>query len=273
MSGAMDISGLTVQRSGSVVVQDLDLSLGNGEWLGLIGPNGAGKSSVLEAIAGLVASTGRIDIGDEAITSMSSRERARRVALVPQNPVIPAGMTVIDYVMLGRTPYLTRLGVESTEDVVAANIAICDLDLADHATTPVERLSGGERQRVVIARALAQASPVLLLDEPTSALDVGVRMEVLDHIDAIRRSCRLTVISAVHDLTLAAQFCDRLVMLSGGSIVAQGSAEGVLTADTIRRHYGARVRVISDGDGLIVIPIRTGDSREAGGSGRMASHR
>jgi iron complex transport system ATP-binding protein len=125
----------------------------------------------------------------------------------------------------------------------------------------------------VIARALAQASPVLLLDEPTSALDVGVRMEVLDHIDEIRRSCGLTVISAVHDLTLAAQFCDRLVMLSGGSIVAEGSAEGVLTADTIRRHYGARVRVISDGDGLIVIPIRAGDSREAGGSGRMASHR
>ena len=272
MNGTVDISRLHARRGGSIVVEDLDLSIRHGEWLGLIGPNGAGKSTVLEAIAGLVDVTGSIDIGGERITAMRPRDRARRVALVPQSPVIPPGMSVIDYVMLGRTPYMTRLGVESAEDVVAANIAISDLDLEPFAATPVDRLSGGERQRVVIARALAQASPVLLLDEPTSALDVGVRMEVLDHIDEIRRSCGLTVISAVHDLTLAAQFCDRLVMLSGGAIVAEGSAEGVLTADTIHRHYGARVRVITDDDGLIVIPIRSGDSREAGGSGRMASH-
>ena len=273
MNGSVEITGLTARRGGSPVVDGLDLSLGHGEWLGLIGPNGAGKSTVLEAIAGLVDVSGSIAVGGEAITTMRPRERARRVALVPQQPVIPPGMTVIDYVMLGRTPYMTRLGVESPEDIVAANIAISDLDLEHFATAPVDRLSGGERQRVVIARALAQASPVLLLDEPTSALDVGVRMEVLDHIDAIRRSCGLTVISAVHDLTLAAQFCDRLVMLSGGAIVAEGSAEGVLTADTIHRHYGARVRVIADDDGLIVIPIRSGDSRQSGGSGRMASHR
>ena len=273
MNGSVDIRGLTARRGGSVVVEDLDLSVGHGEWLGLIGPNGAGKSTVLEAIAGLVDASGSIEVGGDAITTMRARERARRVALVPQSPLIPPGMSVIDYVMLGRTPYLTRLGAESAEDVVAANIAMSDLDLERFATTPVERLSGGERQRVVMARALAQASPVLLLDEPTSALDVGVRMEVLDHIDQIRHSCGLTVISAVHDLTLAAQFCDRLVMMSGGAVVAEGSAEGVLTADTIHRHYGARVRVISDDAGLIVIPIRSGDSREAGGYGRMASHR
>ncbi len=273
MNGTVDTRAMTARRGGSVVVEDLHLSVGHGEWLGLIGPNGAGKSTVLEAIAGLVDVSGSIAVGGEVITDMRPRDRARRVALVPQSPVIPPGMTVIDYVMLGRTPYMTRLGVESPDDIVAANIAISDLDLERFATTPVDRLSGGERQRVVIARALAQASPVLLLDEPTSALDVGVRMEVLDHIDEIRRSCGLTVISAVHDLTLAAQFCDRLVMLSGGEIVAQGSAEGVLTADTIHRHYGARVRVIADDNGLIVIPIRSGDSRQAGGSGRMASHR
>lgn len=272
MNGTVEISGMDASRGGVLVIEGLDLSLGQGEWLGVIGPNGAGKSTVLEAIAGLIDVSGSIEVGGEPITRMRPRERARRVALVPQNPVIPPGMSVIDYVMLGRTPYMTRLGVESRDDIVAANIAIANLDLERFATTSVDRLSGGERQRVVIARALAQASPVLLLDEPTSALDVGVRMEVLDHIDEVRRSCGLSVISAVHDLTLAAQFCDRLVMLSGGSIVAEGSAEGVLTADTIHRHYGARVRVITDDDGLVVIPIRAGDSREAGGSGRMATH-
>lgn len=272
MIGTVEIDGLTVRRGGVAVVQGLDLSVEQGEWVGLIGPNGAGKSTVLEAISGVLPASGEVTVGGERIRALSPTERARRVALVPQSPVIPPGMSVIDYVMLGRTPYLGRFGVESADDVLAANIAISDLDLTPFASRSVEALSGGERQRVVIARALAQASPVLLLDEPTSALDVGVRMEVLDHIDAIRRSCGLTIVSAVHDLTLAAQFCDRLVMLAGGSIVAQGSAVGVLTADTIGRHYGARVRVISDGDGVVVIPIRSSDSREGGGHGRMTSH-
>ncbi len=271
MIGTVEIRELTVRRSGRPVVHGLDLAVDRGEWVGLIGPNGAGKSTVLEAAAGLLDSSGAVEIGGKSMRSLSPIERAKRVSLVPQSPVIPPGMSVIDYVMLGRNPYLGRFGVESPDDVLAANVAIADLDLGPFASKRVEDLSGGERQRVVIARALAQACPVLLLDEPTSALDVGVRMGVLDHIDAIRRSCGLTVISAVHDLTLAAQFCDRLVMLAGGSIVAEGSAEGVLTPDTIRRHYGARVRVISDDDGVIVIPIRAGDSREDGGSGRMAS--
>jgi iron complex transport system ATP-binding protein len=271
--GTVEIAGLTVRRAGASVVHGLDLSVAEGEWVGLIGPNGAGKSSVLEAISGVLDSSGVVEIGGRQMSSLGPVERAKRVALVPQSPVIPPGMTVIDYVMLGRTPYLGRFGAESTADVLAANIAIADLELGPLASRPVEALSGGERQRVVIARALAQACPVLLLDEPTSALDVGVRMDVLDHIDAIRRSCGLTVISAVHDLTLAAQFCDRLVMLAGGAIVAQGSAEGVLTVDTIRRHYGARVRVISDADGVIVIPIRSDDSREVGRSGRMTAPR
>lgn len=271
MTGTVEIRDLTVRRSGTAVVHGLDLAVGRGEWVGLIGPNGAGKSTVLEAVAGLLDSSGTVEIGGEPLRALSPIERAKRVSLVPQSPIIPPGMSVIDYVMLGRHPYLGRFGAESVDDVLAANTAIADLDLGMFASRRVEELSGGERQRVVIARALAQACPVLLLDEPTSALDVGIRMGVLDHIDAIRRSCGLTVISAVHDLTLAAQFCDRLVMLAGGSIVAEGPAEGVLTPDRIRRHYGATVRVIADADGVIVIPIRAGDSREAARSGRMTS--
>jgi iron complex transport system ATP-binding protein len=185
-------------------------------------------------------------------------------------------MPVIDYVMLGRAPHLGRFGAESDLDIAAANQALGDLGLVSFARRPVDELSGGERQRVVIARALAQSAPILLLDEPTSALDVGVRMEVLDHIDSIRRGGGLTVISAVHDLTLAAQFCDRLVMLARGAVVAEGSAETVLTAETIGRHYGARVRVISDDGGVIVVPIRGRDPRdsiEAGSIGHVMESR
>ena len=183
--------------------------------------------------------------------------RARRIAVVPQHPVLPPGMPVIDYVMLGRAPHSGRLGVETYADVLAANAALDDLDLVQFARRPVDALSGGERQRVVIARALAQAAPILLLDEPTTALDVGVQMEVLDHIDRIRASSNLTVVSAIHDLTVAAQYCDRLVMISRGRVVADGSAERVLTPESINRHYGATVKVMADSDGgVIVIPVR-----------------
>lgn len=272
MSVTVKLHQLTVRRGGVTVVNAVDLSVGAGEWIGLIGPNGAGKSTVLEAIAGIVPAHGDVVVDGRSLDGSSARMRARKVALVPQQPVIPTGMSVIDYVMLGRTPYLGRFGSETAEDVIAANIAIADLGLGRFARRPVDALSGGERQRVVIARALAQTSPVLLLDEPTSALDVGHRMDVLDHIDSIRDSCGLTVISAVHDLTLAAQFCDRLVMLARGAVVAEGTASQVLTTETLSRHYGARVRIISDDDGIVVIPVRERDARQTNGAGTMASN-
>ena len=265
----IELKQCSVTRGSDRVVDEVDLVIQSGEWIGLIGPNGAGKSTLLEAIAGLVPVAGQIIVDGQDLAQHSVSHRARQVALVPQSPVMPAGMPVIDYVMLGRAPHLGRFGAESELDIAAANQALDDLGLVPFARRPVDELSGGERQRVVIARALAQSAPVLLLDEPTSALDVGVRMEVLDHIDSIRRNSRLTVVSAVHDLTLAAQFCDRLVMLADGAVVAQGSAETVLTAETIGRHYGAKVRVISDDGGVIVVPIRGRVSRNARETGRM----
>ena len=252
----IEIEHCSVDRGGSRVIDDVSLDIGPGEWVGLIGPNGAGKSTLLEAIAGLVHSTGSIMVEGRELAELSVSARARRVALVPQTPIMPSGMPVIDYVMLGRAPHLGRFGAESELDISVANAALDQLHLIPFARRSVDELSGGERQRVVIARALAQSTSILLLDEPTSALDVGVRMEVLDHIDTVRRDSHLTVVSAVHDLTLAAQFCDRLVMLAAGAIVAEGAPESVLTADTIGRHYGARVRVISDDGGVIVVPIR-----------------
>lgn len=264
----IELKHCSVMRGGERVVDDVNLVVRSGDWVGLIGPNGAGKSTLLEAIAGLVAISGEIFVDGRDLAGHSVSRRARQVALVPQSPIMPPGMPVIDYVMLGRAPHLGRFGQESDVDIAAANQALADLRLIPFARRPVDELSGGEKQRVVIARALAQSAPILLLDEPTSALDVGVRMEVLDHIDSIRRNSHLTVVSAVHDLTLAAQFCDRLVMMAEGVVVAEGSAATVLTPATIGQHYGARVRVIDDEGGVIVVPIR-GDKREATEAGSM----
>ena len=273
MSG-VSLRDVTVERGGVDRVERIHLDVAPGEWVGLVGPNGAGKSTVLGAISGILPHRGLVEVGGEPISTLSPAARARRVAMVPQRPVIPPGVEVIDYVMLGRAPYAGRFGVESVGDVVAANEALRSLGLVELGRRRVDELSGGEQQRVVIARSLAQASPVLLLDEPTSALDVGVRIDVLDHIDHVRRDRRLTVISAIHDLTLAAQFCDRLVMIADGSVVADGPAAGVLTVDRIGRHYGARVRVINDPDGgVIVIPTRASDpdSAEADAGGNMGA--
>lgn len=254
---ALTLESVSVTFDGTAVVRDIDLDVGDGEFVGLVGPNGAGKTTVLGAVAGTVQYAGRITLDGQDIGTLSRNERARRVALVPQRPAAPAGMSVADYVLLGRTPHLRFLASETLRDIEAARTALVSLDALDLAGRELATLSGGEFQRVVMARSLAQGAPLLLLDEPTSSLDVGHAQRVLAMVDAMRRSCGLTVVAAVHDLTLAAQFCDRLVMLAGGGVVAHGAPVAVLTESAIAAHYGATVRVLDDGDGrVVVIPSR-----------------
>ncbi|HSJ28579.1 MAG TPA: ABC transporter ATP-binding protein [Acidimicrobiia bacterium] len=257
---ALSLTGVTVMAGGGPIAREVGLDVEPGSFVGIVGPNGAGKTTVLHAVVGVVESLGRIEIGGRPVEAMSRAERARAVALVPQRPVVPPGMTVADYVLLGRTPHLGLLASESVEDLRAAETALQTLDVTGMADRMLSSLSGGEVQRVVLARALAQGSPLLLLDEPTAALDVGHAQRVLGLVDEMRRSCGLTVVAAIHDLTLAAQFCDRLVMMAAGSVVAHGRPVSVLTESTIRDHYGATVRVLDDGDGrVVVIPIRASE--------------
>jgi iron complex transport system ATP-binding protein len=171
-------------------------------------------------------------------------------------------MTVTHYVLLGRTPHLPPLGGESSEDVDAAAAAMERLDLLTLADRPVTTLSGGERQRVLVARLLAQDAPVALLDEPTTALDVGHQQQVLDLVDELRADRPLTVVATMHDLTLAAQYGDRVALLDEGRLVATGTADDVLREDTLSSLYRARVRVLRDGDSLVVVPVRDPSSRE-----------
>jgi iron complex transport system ATP-binding protein len=259
---ALATRGLRVEYEGAVALAGLDVEVMAGEWLGLIGPNGAGKSTALRAIAGLVPHTGAVLIDGAPASGLPARTLARSVAYVPQSPLVPDGMRVTDYVLLGRTPFIGYLGREGRRDLRVATAVLERLDLMALADRFVGTLSGGERQRVIVARALAQQAPVLLLDEPTSALDVGHQQQVLDLVDHLRRADGLTVVSAMHDLTLAGQFSDRLLLLDRGRAVACGTARAVLTEDTIGAHYGASVRILDDGEGgVVVIPTRGRTSR------------
>ena len=253
---AISCSSVVVSFDGVEVLKGIDIHVPFGGWVTIVGPNGAGKSTLLRAVAGLLPARGDVSVGGRAVASMGRRELARLVALVPQEPVIPPGMPVLDYVLLGRTAHLGFFAAETTSDVSLALEALSDLDAGHLARRTVDTLSGGERQRVVIARALAQESPVLLLDEPTTALDIGHQQEVLDLVDRLRSERNLTVLATMHDLTLAGQYAEHLVMLDAGLVVAAGTADEVLTGDLVSLHYGVRARIIADAAGPIVVPIR-----------------
>ena len=251
------LSGVSVSYDGVQVLSPLDLTIASGEWLSLIGPNGAGKTTVLRAIARMAPFFGEIHIGDQPVASLGARELARHVAMLLQEPHIPDGMSVSQYVLLGRTPHLGYLGRESSRDRGIVAEVLRRLSLDDFAARPLGRLSGGERQRAAIARALAQQAPVLLIDEPTTSLDVGRQQAVLELIDELRREQGLTVIAAMHELTLAGQYADRLALLASGRLVALGTPPEILTESTISEHYHAEVRVVAmNGSGTVVVPVR-----------------
>ncbi len=252
----LNVNSLSVKLGDKTVVEDFSITLSVGDWVCVIGPNGAGKSSMLRALAGLIDSTGEMFIDNKNLRNLNQKARACWIAYVPQEPVMPQGMSVFNYVLLGRTAHLNMLAAESAQDLEITNYVIDEIGLHDFVDRDVATLSGGERQRVTIARALAQASPIVLLDEPTTALDVGYQQEVLELIDRLRKEKKIGVISTMHDLTVSGLYPDRLMLLAGGRTVAQGDANTVLTSATIGKHYGATVEVINSANGPIVVPMR-----------------
>ncbi len=247
--------GVVYERA--VALSDVSLDVALGEWVGVIGANGAGKSTLLRAMARLVKYRGTIRIDGHETGPMHRRDFARLVAYVPQSPQFPAQMRAIDYVTLGRTPHHRYLGGESSHDRDRSAELLGRLDMSHLALRHLDSMSGGELQRLVLARALAQSAPILLLDEPTSALDVGRRVEVLELVDELRLERNLTVISTVHDLTLAAQFVERLVLLSNGAVVVDGTPEAVLVEEVVNRHFDVRVEILrSEHNGIVVTPRR-----------------
>jgi iron complex transport system ATP-binding protein len=253
----IDVRDVTVELGGRAVVDAVDVAVADGEWLALIGPNGAGKTTLLRAIARLVPFAGEIVLDGRAVGELSRPELARLIAVVPQEPSTPPWMTAAEYVLLGRTPHLGPLAKEGARDRNAAARALARLDLLPFADRRLGTLSGGEKQRVVVARALAQEARIVLLDEPTAALDIGHQQQALELLDGLRAESGLTLVAAMHDLTLAAQYADRMVLLDAGRVVADGAPVDVLTEAAIAQHYGAAIDVVPVGDRLAVVPRRT----------------
>jgi iron complex transport system ATP-binding protein len=255
----MRLSGRGVRcvRGGREVFSGLDFAASTGEALAVTGPNGSGKTSLLRALAGTVAADGEVEFGGLSRRALGRRRAARLVALVPQHPVLPGGLTAAEYVLLGRTPHLGYLAVDGVADRRLALAALERLDAAALAARPLGELSGGEQQRVVLARAVAQEPSVLLLDEPTASLDVGHQQQVLDLVEGLRRERSMAVLGALHDLTLAAQYADRLVLLDRGRVVIEGPAAEVLTPERLALFPGARVALLrGPGGELVVAPRR-----------------
>jgi iron complex transport system ATP-binding protein len=254
---SLEFRGVAVRYNGRNALAPFSDVVRSGEWLGLIGPNGAGKSSLLKAAIGLVRHDGEVVVDGSSIDLRSARRRAALIAYVPQSPIMPDDMSAFDYVLLGRSPYVSYFGSPTRHDRAMVADVLERLDLGEFAARQLGALSGGEQQRLVVARALAQEAPILLLDEPTSALDIGHQQQALELVARLRHDHGLTVVSAMHDLTLAGLYSDRLALLHEGSLVASGPAGDVLRADLLAEFYGVRVTVHHEPDGtVVVIPRR-----------------
>jgi len=247
---------VSVRLGATQALDRVSLEVAGGEWIALVGPNGAGKTTALRALCGLVDYEGTITVQGRDARALGRRELARLTALVPQLPEAPPELTVAEYVLLGRTPHLGYFAGESAGDRLTAAAAVERLDAGRFVDRSLRSLSGGELQRVVLARALAQDAPILLLDEPTSALDLGRQQRVLELVDELRGD-GLTIVSTMHDLTLAGQYADRLVLMHQGAIVTEGTPHEVLSEHAIASLYGASVRVVREGEDVFVLPRRT----------------
>src|SRR5437762_6485937 len=244
MTALLEAERVSFADGPRVGLSEVSLAVAPGELVGVIGPNGCGKTTLVRLLSGVLAPrAGSVRLRGAALGTYRRRELARRLAVVPQDPTIDFPFTALEVVLMGRAPHLSALAFPRARDLALAREAMARLEVAEVESRPLDRLSGGERQRVLLARALAQEPEVLLLDEPTTHLDLRHQAGIHDVARALARERGHAVVSVLHDLNLAALFCDRLMLLAGGVVVGQGSPEAVLTVDALQQAYQTQVYV------------------------------
>jgi len=240
----MDLQSVSFRYREDWVIRDLSFRVERGEFIGIVGPNGSGKSTLLKLLYRLIApQRGKIFIDGIDLGAMSRSEIARKMAVVAQETQLLFPFRVIEVVLMGRSPYLGHLMFESQKDLEIAKKVMAWTEVLPFADRLIDELSGGERKRVLIARALAQEPEIMLLDEPTASLDIHHQIDFLDLIHSLNRERRLTIVMASHDMNLASEFCDRILLLQGGRIHSVGSPQEVITKESIEEVYGCKVWV------------------------------
>ncbi|OJV99917.1 MAG: iron-dicitrate transporter ATP-binding subunit [Chloroflexi bacterium 54-19] len=230
-----------------IILSELSLEIRRGEITALVGPNGSGKSTLLKGMARLLKlHSGTVFLEGEELTKMANSEIARRLAVLPQAPTAPAGLTVGELVEQGRYPHAGPMRMLRKQDHEAIGRALELTGTLEFANRPLENLSGGERQRAWIALTLAQATPVLFLDEPTTFLDIGHQLEVLELVGQLNREQGMTIVMVLHDLNQAAQYAHRMVVLRKGSIVADGAPAEVMTGEVLEKVFNIKAHIVTD---------------------------
>jgi len=243
----LSLRAVSFAYSENRVLDRIDLEVRAGERLAILGPNGAGKSTVLRLLAGtLTPDAGQVLLDGVDLAAMRGADRARRLAFVPQESRVAFDFTVLEIVLMGRSPRLGLLGIEGVHDLEIARRALAFTDAEALAERPISQLSSGERQRVLLARALAQEPDTILLDEPTAFLDLGHQVRIHRLLSGLHQERGTTVVFVSHDLNLAARYADRIVLLAGGRILRDGPPAQVLTPDALRAAFGVEVRLVTD---------------------------
>ena len=247
MDARLRAQGLRLAYDGKVVLDGIDTAVPDGAFTAIIGANGCGKSTLLKSMVNLLRpASGAVTLDGRAVSAIRPRELARSLAMLPQSPIAPEGITVADLVSRGRHPHQGLFSRWTRRDDEAVAAALAATRTAGLAERPVDELSGGQRQRVWIAMALAQQTEILLLDEPTTFLDISHQIEVLDLLTDLNHTRGTTVVMVLHDLNLAARYADHLVTMADGRLHVCGRPEDVLTKETVRHVFGLESRIVAD---------------------------